>query len=349
MNEIEEIQNDFRKELLINQNNSGLNDSNQQFEDNLLPISMNKDNNDFFTNNNNSSIDLNNEPTLSNEEENKFDIQKLINNNQNFREIYSMINNKKAFNFNQYEKKDFRGPNDFTNFSTNNIKNLKKEKKSNFNFSSQKMFAIYHNIASLSLGHKYTQSIGKYPAPKRVTKLTKPSRNESKLFETFLTRNKKKKKEDDSFFDFNASKFKNSVNLQKTNKTFGGNLGGNLAQNRMKSLKIESWIGKQRNTQRNGFFYQKNSGIKTLLSETKSPSLLKLNQPVRSSKQNLFYDSYNGAFFDNELQKFTTRLNNQRSVSQNKTLPDKKSNSSLLSNYIDRKIKFQKSRKEKLF
>ena len=305
---------------------SNLNESNHVLDDNLDTVSKQNDYEDSLVGNK--------------EDDARFKINKLISKNENFKEIFMLLDNKTK------SKPIINNNIDFSlNSKQNsilNINTLKRTKeKINPKMLKGKLSIMYGEITNLAQRTHCSKSLGPYPknqikTSRNITFLQKGQKINSKIALSSNKESNTKPRIAKDLFSFNLSSKKEKI----------------------RRLGIDDWIGKERNNNQDNFFIEKKTELKSLLSYVsyfpKSKEFSNLKNSYLSNKKNITYDSYTNNFYENELNKFSSRLNNSTSKLTNMKNTAKHTSLSISSFglspfYCTRRINLQKKGNKKLF
>ena len=302
---------------------SNLNESNHVLDDNLDTVSKPNDYED-------SLIDK-----KEDEKEAKFNLNNLISKNENFKEILMLLDNKAK------SKPILNNNIDFSlNSKQNSILNINTLKRNKETINSKmlrgKLSIMYGEITNLAQRTHSSKSLGPYPKKKiktsrNITFLQKGQKINNKIALSSNKKNNTKPKIAKDFFSFNSS----------------------AKKERIRRLGIDNWIGKERNNNQDNFFKEKKTELKRLLSYVsyfpKSKEFYNLKNTYLNNKKNITYDSYSNNFYENELNKFSSRLNNSTSKLSNIKENSKNTSFGLSPFYCTRRINLQKKGNKKLF
>ena len=302
---------------------SNLNESNHVLDDNLDTVSKPNDYED-------SLIDK-----KEDEKEAQFNLNNLISKNENFKEILMLLDNKAK------SKPILNNNIDFSlNSKQNSILNINTLKRNKETINSKmlrgKLSIMYGEITNLAQRTHCSKSLGPYPknqikTSRNITFLQKGQKINNKIALSSNKESNTKPKIAKDFFSFNSS----------------------AKKERIRRLGIDNWIGKERNNNQDNFFKEKKTELKRLLSYVsyfpKSKEFYNLKNTYLNNKKNITYDSYSNNFYENELNKFSSRLNNSTSKLSNIKENSKNTSFGLSPFYCTRRINLQKKGNKKLF
>lgn len=277
----------------------------------------------------------------------------LIKSNENFKEIYDMINNNIPTDNNKLTKNNsnhiyksnkiepiFRGVSqtkkdfNFSNASLNellskninDVKQMKFKQKQNSSFMKGKMSMLYGEISKLTKRNYHSKSIGPYLRHNKSNSQVNNNNNfnptntnigvNAKSMQHLMKiKNNPSNNENNSFYFPQKHKKHSSSQYHSNQKTSSQNFN-----KRNVFTSVDKWIENESNP--HSFFKEKENTIKKLLSSVHGFSFTNdysmLNKT--SCSYNNMTSKYNNNFYTNELNAFTMRLHKQCNTTVDKQL-----------------------------